>query len=128
VSYTIRIDAADGDTRAEIPVPPLEQLQHQAAQDGLAKTVLGALLRLCAEDLAAADQHVPAKDEYLTIADIARMCGVQVQTIHRWRVRDREDTALFPSPTVRIADRPLWSPEVITAWAKAAGKHVHDVA
>lgn len=51
--------------------------------------------------------------------EIALMLGVQVNTVHAWTKR-----GLMPAPERVISKVPLWTSDVISAWAASTGRLV----
>ena len=46
------------------------------------------------------------------VPDVARYCGVPVQTVYRWRARDKG-----PAP-LKIGRHLRFEPDVVVAWAR----------
>lgn len=117
----------DGSLLEAVDVPPPDELSAKQEQDALGHEVTAMALRAIANELNRVTAEMSWEDDDLyTIRDIATMCGVEYQTVHRWKQRDRPSTATLPQPTTVIADRPLWKAEEIIEWAVKTGRFVRD--
>jgi prophage regulatory protein len=63
-------------------------------------------------------------------SDLPRLVGTpeirEMLGVHRSRVAQLVNTKGFPDPVARSGRRNLWLAADVEAWAKAAGRELHD--